>query len=58
MGRTAFTEPHCLYKGDLYLYTFYYEKESGILITLRSSPHQSPQFDFCYNITDQTPDAL
>jgi hypothetical protein len=23
MGRTACTEPQCLYKGDLYLYLFY-----------------------------------
>ena len=23
MGRTACTEPHCLYKGDLYLFTFF-----------------------------------
>ena len=23
MGRTACTEPHCLYKGALYLFTFY-----------------------------------
>jgi hypothetical protein len=25
MGRTACTEPRCLYKGDLYLYLFYLE---------------------------------
>ena len=23
MGRTAYTEPQCLYKGDLYLYLFF-----------------------------------
>ena len=23
MSRTAYTEPQCLYKGDLYLYIFY-----------------------------------
>jgi len=26
MGRTACTEPQCLYKGDLYLYIFTFHK--------------------------------
>jgi hypothetical protein len=26
MGRTACTEPQCLYKGDLYLYLFSHER--------------------------------
>jgi hypothetical protein len=30
MGRTACTEPQCLYKGDLYLYFYYIETNNQI----------------------------
>jgi len=35
MGRTACTEPQCLYKGDLYLYLYF------IYYSLRKNPEES-----------------
>jgi len=35
MGRTACTEPQCLYKGDLYLFTIYHSRKKLIKILYR-----------------------
>jgi hypothetical protein len=32
MGRTACTEPQCLYKGDLYLYLYYHHQSPPLII--------------------------
>jgi len=41
MGRTACTEPQCLYKGDLYLVTLLFFKEVTSVLNARQKkfPH-------------------
>ena len=47
MGRTACTEPQCLYKGDLYLYLFTHYSQGPIKYRLMTAStgytHPSPQ---------------
>jgi hypothetical protein len=49
MGRTACTEPQCLYKGALYLYLFYFALDYVLLIDeLFSAPVLRSERNFAY----------
>ena len=48
MGRTACTEPQCLYKGDLYLYFTFSLKRPLLVETCRSAVYLHPiDFNSC-----------
>jgi hypothetical protein len=49
MGRTACTEPQCLYKGDLYHF-FYIHSELFYGVPLNCHIHLPRSFDLCYNL--------
>ena len=51
MGRTACTEPQCLYKGALYLYLYLYSPYGPYGLYRASVPVQRCTFNFTYTST-------
>ena len=58
MGRTACTEPQCLYKGDLYLYLYKGWKKLRTVTILESKKKSSEMSYMCTGMINRAKDEF